>query len=417
LNITGPSLRLSRVASIVLGDQRAFAATVLGAFAIKLVLSAFTPASSDFWFMLLQGNTVGGLWISLLDAIASSCKLVTGLTANTWVQSPPSLSTDFALFGLLIRLPTLVFDLSVASALYYLALQVGTSLQNARLACLAWLINPYNTFTVEMIGAPDIAASLATVIMILFLLRKKLVFAGVALTAGTALKLYPIFLLPPVLAYVERNRAALRIRVLFVVLSLLGLAAYLDWIFQGDLAKLQLLFVYTPVTQPITDLLTLGTEIGASVLAIVLVVTYYLSWVLAKEHNVPVMESVLVVLLVYYTFSSLYPEYLLWALPFITLDVVVRRRHIGLLVATLVLMFSWGFFYFGGYVTTSGYSLLFFPLQGNQLPWYSQTVSSFLANAATPVLIPPFLKAGLSVATLVYALTFLRNWFRSPPRK
>lgn len=401
-------------ASIVLRDQRAFAAAVVVVLAAKLALSALTPASGDLGLMLLQSQSLGGPWILALDRIVNVWESITGLNPNLWVYSPPSFSYGMMFLGALVRLPTLVFDIGVAGALYLVAKQIGASTRGARLTCLAWLLNPYATFAVEMIGTPDIAASFMTVVMALFLLRKKLVYAGLALAAGTALKLYPILLFPPALAYSEQSETTPRARAFFVVVSLLGLLAYLDWFFQGNFAKTRLLLEYTPITQPITSLLTFGTEIGVSVSAVALVVTYYITWILAKNHKVPIIESILPVLLVYYTFSSLYPQYLVWALPFLTLDLSIRGKHLGLLALVLTLMFGWGFLYFGGYVTYSGYSLLFFPLQRGELPWYSAMISAFLANPATPVLIPSFLRAGLSAATFVYALTFFRNWIKSP---
>lgn len=413
MNATTTSGKLSKVASAFLLSRNAFLATVTLVFAIKLILSAVAPASADLGLMLLQGTSIGGPWIVVIDSIVNVCRSVTGLSADSWLGSPPSFSFDMAIFGALVRVPTLLFDLGVATALYYLAKLIGASSQIARLTCLAWLLNPYTTFAVEMIATPDIAASFMVVIMAILLLRKKPMYAGLALAAGTALKLFPIFLLPPAFAYLEQVETALRARVFFVVVSLLGLFAYLDWIFQGNFANTRLLLEYTPVTQPITSLLTLGAGIGISVTAVALVVIYYTTWVLEKNRKIPLIESISVVLLVYYAFSSLYPQYLLWALPFLTLDVSLRRRHVGLLISVLILVFAWGFLFFGGYVTYSGYSLLLFPLEGTQLPWYSEMIAAFLANPATPVLIPSFLRAGLSAVLLVYASTYFGNWFRS----
>ena len=151
-----------------------------------------------------------------MERIVNVWKSITGLDPNLWVSSPPSSSSSMLLLGALVRLPTLVFDIGVAGALYFVAKQIGASTRVARLTCLAWLLNPYATFAVEMIGTPDIAATFMTVIMALFLLRKKLVYAGLALAAGTALKLYPILLLPMALAYSEQSDTTPRARAFFV---------------------------------------------------------------------------------------------------------------------------------------------------------------------------------------------------------
>jgi hypothetical protein len=404
----------SRLVLRILFDLKAFVATAVIIVSIKVVISAVAPASYDLGLILWK-DTLPGPWAAATNILASLSTSATGLSTIDWVQSPPSFSLNMMVFGTLVRLPALLFDVGVAGGIYYAAKQMHAPTQSARLTALVWLANPYNTFVIEMIAAPDIAASFMILVMSLFLLKRKMLYASIALAAGTALKFYPILLLLPIMAYLEKSKASIMLRMSFVGISLLGLLTYLDWISPpGHFGDSALLIQYSPTTQPITALLTFGTEIRPSVGAIVLVMTYYAIWGFTANRNVPVIESIVTMLLVYFTFSTLYPQYLLWALPFLTLDVCLRRKHVALLVLILMLMFGWGFSYSDAYLTYSGYSLLFFPLKGNQLPWYSMIVNQFLANSAAQVLLPPFLRAGLSAATLVYALTYFGKWLKSP---
>jgi hypothetical protein len=415
LNIRPAVAKFSKLVPRILLDLKAFVLTAVIIVSIKVVISAVAPASSDLGLILWKA-TLPGPWASAINALASLSTSVTGLSTIDWIQSPPSFSLKMMFFGALVRLPTLLFDLGVAGGIYYVAKQLHASTQSCRLAALVWLANPYNTFVIEMIGAPDIAASFMTVMMVLLLLKRKILDASLALGAGTALKLYPILLLLPIMAYLEKNKASIMLRTSFVGVSLVGLLTYLSWISPpGYFVNSAFLVQYSPTTQPITALLTFGTELGLSVGAVVLVLAYYAIWVFTANRKVPVIESIATLLLVYFTFSTLYPQYLLWALPFLTLDVCLRGKHRALLVLILALVFSWGFFYSGAYLTYSGNSLLFFPLKGNQLPWYSMIVNQFLTSPATQALLLPFLRAGLSAATLVYAFTYFAKWLRSKP--
>jgi hypothetical protein len=415
LDVRPAVAKFSKLVPRIVLDLKAFVLTAVIILSVKVVISAVAPASYDLGLILWK-QTVPGPWASTTNALASLSTSATGLSAIDWVQSPPSFSLKTMLFGTLVRLPVLLFDLGMAGGLYYVAKHMSASTQSARLTALVWLANPYNTFVIEMIATPDIAASFVTVLMALFLLKRKILYASVALAAGTALKLYPILLLLPIMAYLEKSKASIMLRTSFVGVSLLGLLTYLAWISPpGYFGNSALLVQYSPTTQPITALLNFGTEIGLSVGAVVLVLSYYAIWIFTANRNVPVIESVAAILLMYFTFSTLYPQYLLWALPFLTLDVCIRGKHRALLVLILALMFGWGFFYSGAYLTFSGYSILFFPLKGNQLPWYSMIVNQSLASSATQVLLPPFLRAGLSAATLVYVFTYFAKWLRSKP--
>jgi uncharacterized membrane protein len=323
--------------------------------------------------------------------------------------------TDLRLLSLFLRLPTFVFDLAIAVTLYFAVLRLASS-REAKLVTLLWFLNPFTTFEIEMLGVPDVAAIFLTLVEVSLLLRKRESLAGLFLAAGIVLKLYPILLVPPILLY-ARVRLATRLRsqALLVLLPLFGLIAYLSWVFPTGRLNLDPFTNYSPVTQPLTVMFVFGYPLHfISIASVALVTLYFAIWVAAKK-AIWVTDTILPVLLVFYTFSNPYPQYYVWALPFLTLDVIlVRRQRLPLLALLLGLVFAAWFTLSAAYSTPSGYSLFLFPLEGSNLPWYSQIINSFLRSNAAQ-LVAPVLFSGLYATTLVYALEVARGWFVSKP--
>lgn len=334
---------------------------------------------------------------------------LTGATPNLGVLtvSPPwtqPITTE--LFLLYSRLPLIVLDVGVAWSLYLSAKYLTRSIETARLASLLWFINPFTLFTIEMLAVPDVAAVLLTMIAILFLLQRRTFFASIALGAGVVLKLYPVLLVPIFIFCVGRSSS--RSKLFFIISGFLGLLGYLAWLFQGGVS-LTLLVEYSPVSQPIAiPSITVGLPVGFAIITIV--VYYYLMWTYANRDATRIMSVVGPALLLYFVFMSPYPQYFLWVIPFLTLElVIVNRRDLVHLITLLTIAFVWGFMTFEGYLTISGYSLLFIQLQGQALPWYSQRVLSLFSGEFQLVL-QPVLKAALSAWAVIYAAEIIRRW-------
>jgi hypothetical protein len=95
------------------------------------------------------------------------------------------------------------------------------------------------------------------------------------------------------------------------------------------------------------------------------------------------------------------------------LDVVlVERRHLKLLAILILILFGNWFYFSHGFVTPNGYSLLLIPLQGTNLPWYSDAINYLLksSNLAYTVL-----NASLYATTFIYGLEIIRGWSRFRP--
>lgn len=404
--------------SVFVHSNRAFVMLMATVAALKLLLSALIPASSELAAIALDTTietrkAAGGPWTALDAQIISFWRsLFTGSTVQNWWQaSPITMTMDLRLLSLLIRLPAFALDIAIAVCLYLTATKIGSSTQ-ARLASLIWFLNPYVFFAAEILGVPDLAATCLTVIASLLLIFRRTALGALALAAGIWLKLFPILLLLPLVHYLEIHDTRYRSRILLIGFALLGFIAYLSWVFYSGSASLSALMDYTPVTQPVKVLFefTPGGRISSATFALVII--YFAVFRFARNSNLHVSDMVLPVLLVYYALSDPLPQYFLWALPFLTLDVVLaKRRHIILLVTMLAVLFGVWFILSSGFATPSGYSLLLVPLNGSDLPWYSQAMLSFLQNETTAVLLFPLLSATLFATYLIYALEIVRGWF------
>ncbi len=422
---------LSRCLSLFVRNRNAFLFLVIASVVVKFVVSALVPASSDLVDILKlaianDSRTQWAPWIVLNKQIIDLWATMPFVTSKpeVWWQTPPmAMPMDLRLLAVLVRLPVLLCDLAIAFVLYFTVLRVKGSTELARLATLAWLVNPYALFAIEMLSMPDVAVSMLVAVGVLMLLQGRTKLASLAFAGGIALKLYPIFLLPCVLLYEERNKVRTRLQWFTFCLAFLGLSAYLSWNLKGSLSLIPLI-QYSPISQPIGALFEIAKvstaipQIPISYFTAVLVVVYFVIWHFGKTHEPSLVSLIVPILLFYYAFTDPYPQYLVWVLPFLTLDLVLfGRRHLALLGILLTLAFGWGFTTFAAYSTPSGYSLLLFPTVGGvePLPWYVQSMFSTLFSREVSVLVTPWLRASLSATSLVYSIAIFRLWVRREP--
>jgi hypothetical protein len=287
--------------------------------------------------------------------------------------------------SLLLRTPAIAFDCATAITLFFIARHIRASESDARLTALLWFLNPYGTYAIEILGVPDVAATFFTVLAVLLLLARRTSLSGLAFGTGIALKLYPIFILPQILLYLALIQTRRLSRMLILLLSLSGLVIYFMWALQQGLLMLRVtLIAYTPVTTPIGAIVNFVPSYRISVTAFSLVVLYLFAWTYVKNRHVMLAELILPPLMIYYTFAEPYPQYAVWALPFLTLNILfVKKRNAILLAIMLSLMFIWGL------------------ISGPTAP----------GDISIPLVTLPLVNSAIAVTSLVYALEIVRQWF------
>ncbi|MDJ0271458.1 MAG: hypothetical protein QXN23_00530 [Candidatus Caldarchaeum sp.] len=110
----------------------------------------------------------------------------------------PSLS--FQVF--VIKLPIILSDLAVAVLISRLAAELG-GLRYAGLASLLWLFNPLVIAISAVWGMFDSIAVALTLLGVLLAYRRKYAASAFVLGVGGAVKLYPLFLMLPLLVYMK----------------------------------------------------------------------------------------------------------------------------------------------------------------------------------------------------------------------
>jgi hypothetical protein len=144
-----------------------------------------------------------------------------------------------------------------------------------------------------------------------------------------------------------------------------------------------------------------------------LVVVYFLALYFGEDSNPSgyIIHLVTVVLLTYFVFSEFHPQYFIWVLPFITLDVALfsRRRLLLLVIFQLSVFCAW-FIDSTGLATPSGYSLLLFPIEGTDLPAYSIAIQQFFRSAVTQFVLASLIQDIMYAFALIYVLAVVSHW-------
>jgi GPI-GlcNAc transferase complex PIG-U subunit len=112
-------------------------------------------------------------------------------------------------FLLLQKLPPIMADGAIGLALFALVEGRTGSSRLAALAAIAWLLNPLVIWSSSIAGHFDSLAALLVLLALLFLVRRNFWMAGLCLGLGTAVKLYPVLLVPlAVVIIVVRRKGA-----------------------------------------------------------------------------------------------------------------------------------------------------------------------------------------------------------------
>jgi hypothetical protein len=386
--------------------------------ALKVLVSMVVPIGFDLrdMFLMAMGQIrISGPWILIESQMLSVWQSLTQtapIPFAWWDKPPSSMPATLQLLSLLLRLPALTADLAVAAVLY-LIVKKTSSAELARFASLLWFLNPYTFFAVEILGVPDVAAILMVALATLLMPYKRTAVSAIAFAGGVALKLFPLFLLPAFLILPSGVRdRGWRYVVLWIFMSLLGFLAYYDWALIGGVGAP---VGYSPIAQPLNAFFTALPASRISIALAALVVLYFWTYEFAKGRDLIISDLILPILLIYFTFSDPYPQYFVWALPFMILDIaLVNRRHLPLLAVLIAVLFGNWFFFSQGFLAPDGYSFLLFPLQGKGLPWYAVAVQS-LGGSSNPAYL--VLNAALYATTFIYALEIMRGWSRSTPKE
>jgi hypothetical protein len=398
---------LPKKLSLLVYNPKAFITLIALISVLKLILCTIEPGSFDLTgiITLVQSQqTPIGPWIVLYPPLyAHTISNATVLTQ--WgLTPPPAMTPGLQAISISFRLPLFALDLATCVALFY-AGKLMASPAMGRLAALIWFANPYAFFGTELLGVPDALATFLAVVSIALLLNKRFLLSAMFLGLGIWVKFFPFLFLPPILLFEHRSHVSIRDQVGTAGFGLLGLGGYLYWTIPS---WQRYLTQYTPVAQPfpfIAGVLAVNSS------AFVLILFYCVLLFFAKNTK-SIISLLLPTLLVYYAASNPAPQYFIWVIPLMALDIaVVERSRAALLAVYWVLAFANWFFISSGFLTPSNYSLLMIPLAGNGLPTYSIAITQLLDNSAVISLLLPLVASVFFACVLAYVIDVSRSWF------
>jgi hypothetical protein len=302
-----------------------------------------------------------------------------------------------------------LLDLGTMVVLFYVGKKMKSP-AHGRLMGLIWFLNPYSLFSVELLGVPDVVCVFLVALSFLLTISERPFLSAAILGLGAFVKLFPIFLLPPLLLYMYANRAS-RMRLFSAgIIGLVGFLGYLAWVLPYGLLYLA---TYSPVTQLVPFIGGVPNTVNGATFGIV---SFYCLLFILGVRAKP-LATFLSTFLVYYLLTNPYPQYFIWALPLVAVDLALGNRlKIFVITMFYALAFTQWFLVSSAFLTPSGYSLLMIPLAGSNLPSYSIAIGKLLDSSLVSIIVLPLVSSAVYACILVYAIETIRAWFPHTPK-
>jgi len=233
----------------------------------------------------------------------------------------------------------LAFDLGIAFLLY----KFFEEPKNKLLAFTLWMFNPINLYATYMMGQFDVIPTFLTVLAVFLAVRReKFLLAALFLGLGASFKIFPFLFLIPLALF--KNKHSLpsndgkwidRIKIVGV-----GLLTYIVTIlpFINSTGYRATALVAGQTTKSMYA--TLPISGGESVILFpFLLLFFYLVFFFRKIELRNMWVRFFMVILLFFIFTHLHPQWLLWATPFLVIDLVKSSLKHWPLV--LVIFVTW----------------------------------------------------------------------------
>lgn len=235
----------------------------------------------------------------------------------------------------LLKLPYLVFDLGTA----FLLTSFFKEEKKKKAAFLLWVFNPLALYTSFMVGQFDIIPVFLIVLSLYFALKNKKAWAAIVLGVGGALKMFPLFFLPPLILILGQTfKEKMKLAFLGVAPYFLSIAPFL-----GSIAFRQVVLFSSQSQKMLFMILPLSGAEGIFVFAFF----YFLICFAAayfKRDRENFWFYPLMILLLFFSVTHYHPQWFLWLTPFLILELVTNNfahkwLQLTLLSCFLVLAF------------------------------------------------------------------------------
>lgn len=212
---------------------------------------------------------------------------------------------------LLLKLPYLIFDLLTG----FVLLKLFNSEKKSLVAFTLWIFNPINLYATYMMGQFDVIVAFFIILSIYFAVKNKLEWAALALGGGIAFKLSPIFLVIPLIIFGRSYFDRFKLLALSLLPYLLSIIPYLP----SRSFRATALFANQSSKSLYASISVSGGE--SIILFPAFLLFFYLSiWSLRKETEL--WKLCLIPLLLFFIFTHYHPQWLIWVVPLLILDLV-----------------------------------------------------------------------------------------------
>lgn len=277
---------------------------------LRIILSLSTY-HSDMQVFDLAGRLVAlGNVLNLYDFSSSSAVF----------NYPPLIYIYHGLFRVLfggienplvLKFPYLIFDALAALTLF--------KLFNARrekiLALRLWVFNPVSLYATYMMGQFDIIPTFFIILSVYLAVKNKLNLAALALGFGIAFKIFPLFLIIPLLIFGKSIGEKIKLLFLTLVPYLLTIIPYLP----SDSFRATALFANQNSKSLYAKLPVSG---GESILLFPALLLLFYLIILSLKIKTDIWRLYAIPLLLFFIFTHYHPQWLIWITPLLILELV-----------------------------------------------------------------------------------------------
>lgn len=278
---------------------------------------------------------------------------------------PPLIYWFFGLFNFLfngniplLKLSYLFFDIFLGILLYKIV-----DPKKATLAFSFWMFNPISLYATYMMGQFDIIPTFFTMLSLYFVVKNKLSWAAFALGGGIAFKLYPIFLIVPLIILDKSFWTKIKLVIFALLPYLISVLPYLT----SSSFRANALFANQSSKSLYASIPVSGGE--SIILFPCFLILFYLLLYMRKLTYESSWNIYLIPLLLFFIFTHYHPQWLIWVTPFLILDLMWKRFNN--LLPILLIFGSWvsSLMFFDSSLTVGIFSPLLPSLKNSASIW------------------------------------------------
>lgn len=252
-----------------------------------------------------------------------------------------------------VKLPYIIFDLLAV----FIFLKFFPAVKDASLAITFWIFNPVSLYATYMMGQFDIIPTFFTLLSVYFAAKGKLYKSAISLGFGIAFKLYPLFLLIPLIILGKNLSQRFKIGFLALLPYIISITPYL----QSSSFKANALLTSQTSKSLYAAIPVSG---GESILLFPLFLTLFYFHIWKKNFdNSSLWKIYSICLLIFFIFTHFHPQWLIWVTPLLIIDLVSNK--LKNLPPILAIFMSWfiSLFFFDPTLTVRMFTPIFPSLQ------------------------------------------------------